>query len=120
MFLMELMIPVLMTGFGRHFQKHAPRQINAVYGYRTKMSMKNMDTWQYAHQYFGRLWFRYGCFMLPLSVFVMLPMIGKDEDVTGIFGTVIITVQMAGLLLPVVRTEHELHRMFDSQGRRKE
>ena len=44
MLIMDLLIPVTMIGFGSYFMKNAPKEINAVFGYRTSMSMKNKDT----------------------------------------------------------------------------
>ena len=58
MLVSELLIPVLMIGFGRCFRKNAPKEINPVFGYRTRMSTRNLDTWKFAHHYFGRLWYR--------------------------------------------------------------
>lgn len=43
MLIMDLLIPFTMIGYGRSFSKKAPKEINAVYGYRTSMSMKNSD-----------------------------------------------------------------------------
>ena len=55
MLIMVLLIPLMMIGFGRLFLKKAPGTINAAFGYRTSMSMKNKDTWEFAHRYCGRL-----------------------------------------------------------------
>lgn len=52
--------------------KKAPKEINAVFGYRTTMSMKNKDTWEFAHKYCDRIWYVCGCIMLPLTVLPML------------------------------------------------
>lgn len=119
MLLNNLLVPVLMIGFGTQFRRKPPKEINDIYGYRTKMSRLNKNTWEYAHLYFGNLWLRMGLGMLPLTVVCMLPFIGKDENVVGIAGAVIMTVQVLLLLLPIVWTERELHRRFDAQGRRK-
>ena len=35
--------------------KKAPKEINSVFGYRTSMSMKNKDTWEFAHKYCGKV-----------------------------------------------------------------
>ena len=43
----DCVIPVLMIIVGRMMWKHCPKQINGVVGYRTKMSMINMDTWEF-------------------------------------------------------------------------
>lgn len=116
----NLAIPVLMIVFGWIFQKRPPKQINSLYGYRTKMSMLNMDTWMYAHQYLGKLWMQIGWVLLPLSFLVMMPVYGKGDSDVGITGGIVITVQVLILLLPVVCTERELLRTFDVDGRRKQ
>ena len=56
MLIMDLLLPFTMIGFGRYFMKKAPKEINSVFGYRTSMSMKNKDTWEFAHKYCGNTW----------------------------------------------------------------
>lgn len=68
MLLMNLMIPLTMIGFGRSFMKNTPKEINAVFGYRTSISMKNKDTWEFAHRYCGKLWYVCGLILLPITV----------------------------------------------------
>lgn len=120
MFISSMMIPLLVTGFGKRFQTKPPAQINAIYGYRTKMSMLNMDTWNYAHRYFGKKWFRAGCMIMPGTVLGMLLLYGRNEDIVGIGSTVILTVQVFALILPVIETERELKRRFEPDGTRKQ
>lgn len=43
MLVMEMIIPASMLGFGRLFMKRTPGKINALYGYRTARSMKNIS-----------------------------------------------------------------------------
>ena len=50
MLVMDLLIPVTMVFIGKRFQKKPPKEINGIYGYRTAMSMKNKETWEYAHR----------------------------------------------------------------------
>lgn len=115
-----MLVPVLVILFGKLFAKKAPPQINHLYGYRTKMSRLNMDTWNYAHHFFGRLWFRMGCVMLPGTVFCMVLLYGRDENTIGTACSVLVAVQVVLLIVPLIRTERELHRIFDAQGRRRE
>ena len=60
MFIMCLLTPAVMIGFGKYFMKGGPKQINGVIGYRTHRSMKNQETWRFTHQYSGRIWHRSG------------------------------------------------------------
>ena len=80
MLIMDLLLPFTMIGFGRYFMKKAPKEINSVFGYRTSMSMKNKDTWEFAHKYCGKVWYVCGMVMLPITVISMLLVIGKNED----------------------------------------
>lgn len=119
MFVMDLMIPVLMIVFGRIFKKRAPGEINGVYGYRTSMSMKNKETWEFAHRYFGRLWYVWGWMLVPVSAIVMFLVIGKDQDAVGTVGGVLCFLQMIPMLGAIVLTERELRKKFDRNGNRR-
>lgn len=119
MFVMDLMIPVSMIVFGRIFTKRAPGEINGVYGYRTSMSMKNKETWKFAHRYFGRLWYVWGWMLVPVSAIVMFFVIGKDQDAVGTVGGVLCFLQMIPMLAAIVLTERELRKKFDRNGNRR-
>lgn len=84
MLAMVLLIPLSMLFLGRYFIRHSPTKINYVFGYRTRMSMKNQDTWQFAHRHFGKTWYVCGLVFTPLSVLGMLLVLGKDENAVGI------------------------------------
>lgn len=45
-------------------RKRPPKKINSFYGYRTAMSMKNRETWEFAHKHCGKLWSAWGCIAL--------------------------------------------------------
>lgn len=50
----------------------------------------------------------------------MLLLFGRDEGTVGIGCTVIMFIQVAMLLLPVIDTEKELHRRFHTDGSRRQ
>ena len=116
MLIMVLLIPLMMIGFGRLFLKKAPGNINVVFGYRTSMSMKNKDTWEFAHKYCGRLWFYGGLVLLPLSVIPLLFVFHKGSDVVGNVGAVIEIVQLVPLIGSIIPTEMALRKNFDRDG----
>ena len=64
MLIMVLLIPITMIVFGRLFSNKAPKDINYTFGYRTKRSMMNMETWKFAHEYIGKLWLICGLTLL--------------------------------------------------------
>ena len=109
---MNLLIPVAMVGFGAVFLRWPPTEINGVYGYRTARSMASKEAWDFAHAYFGRLWFRIGLVMLLLSVPAMLPCLGKSDDMVGLWGGIVCTVECVLMMLTIVPTEKELKKRF--------
>lgn len=119
MLVCNLLIPVCMLGFGKYFRNKAPGQINMLFGYRTPRSTKNRDTWEFAHHYFGRLWYRLGLIMLPVTLAVMLPVLGKSIDIVGFYGSIVSLVQIVVMLVPIWFTESALKRTFDEDGKRR-
>lgn len=118
MLVCDLLIPIAMIVFGTRFVKKPPSRINSVYGYRTARSMKSQAAWDFAHRYCGKLWRAMGWAMLPLSVLVMLPALGRDADFTGFLGGAVAAVQCVVMFVPtLVMTEGALKRKFDSKGR---
>jgi len=112
------MVPALMLLFGRIFCKHPPKSINSIYGYRTSMSMKNTDTWNFAHSYCGRLWWKVGLFLSAGTIIAMLPLIGKESETTGLWGSGIMMIQCAILLISIYPVERALRKNFDKTGKR--
>ena len=120
MLIMDLLLPFTMIGFGRYFMKKAPKEINSVFGYRTSMSMKNKDTWEFDHKYCGKVWYVCGMVMLPITVIFMLLVIGKNEDCVGSIGGIICGVQLIPLIGSILPTEIVLKKNFDKNGTRRE
>lgn len=115
----DLLIPLVMLGFGSYFLKKAPKKINVVFGYRTRMSMKNQDTWDFAHKYCGRLWLIWGLILLPLTVVPMLFVLGKPVGLVAAAGGIICGLQLLVMLLSILPTERALKQTFDEQGHRR-
>ena len=114
--LFSLLIPLLMLFIGKSFIKRGPEKINMIYGYRTSMSMKNKDTWEFAHRHCGRIWKWLGAVMLPVSVIPFLFVIGHSEDTVGVVLTVIVTLQTLVIIGSILPTEIALRKNFDSNG----
>ncbi len=117
---MNLLFPAMMIGIGKSFQKAAPKDINPVYGYRTAMSMKNRDTWEFAHHHCGRLWFRMGLVLLPVNLIPMLLVIGGSRELVSIVGTVLCAIDTVVLIVSIFPTEAALRKTFDQNGNRRE
>lgn len=119
MFVMLLFIPLAMIGFGHLFLKRASKKINYFYGYRTTMSMKNRDTWEFAHRYAGKIWWVTGWITLLVTVVFMLLLWGADDHTIGWYGGLFCLAQITPLLHGIYPTEKALRKTFDKDGNRK-
>lgn len=109
----------MMIGFGKFFMKGGPKQINDAFEYRTTRSMKNQETWRFAHQYSGKIWLYSGLALLPISIAAMLFVYGKSVDMTGIAGLIIVIAQMIVMICAIPFTEAALKRNFDDLGKHR-
>jgi len=119
MLIMVLLIPLTMIFFGWLLFRKTPKEINYVYGYRTKRSMMNEETWRFANQYFGKVWYLCGLISAPLSVIAIAIVFGKGPGTVGMVGGIITMLQMLPLIGAIVPTESELKKNFDENGKRR-
>ncbi len=114
-------VPALLLGFGWRFMKKPPQDINGAYGYRTSMSMKNQDTWEFAHQVCGRVWWRMGWLVLALSAALLAWMETRPggEQTNWLLGTLAALAEAAVLILTIIPVERALKKTFDKEGNRR-
>lgn len=98
--------------------RHCPEEINSVFGYRTKRSMKSIDAWIFANDYCGRLWQKIGLILIVPTVAAQLLLLNKGKDSISIVSLVIISVQAVILLITIIPTENALKKNFDDNGKK--
>ena len=119
MILMTMLIPLIMIVFGWLFQHGFPKDRNHFLGYRTSMSMKNDDTWRFAHEYCGRIWLITGLVLFAVTSFVMVLTMNSTESFKSLISGFLIILYVIPLLVSVIFTEKELKKTFDTRGKRK-
>ena len=119
MLIIVLLIPLTMLFFGWLLFRRTPKEVNYVYGYRTKRSMMNEETWRFANQSFGTVWYLCGLISVPLSVIATALVFGKGTETVGTIGGIITMLQMIPLVGAIISTESALKKNFDENGRRK-
>ena len=112
---MDLMIPLIMIGFGRYFMRRSPKTINYLFGYRTPRSMKNEKTWAFAHKTIGKIWWYAGLVLLP-SIIPLFFFIKASVDTVGMVGSIICGVQLFVLVFSILPVEASLKKRFDDDG----
>ncbi len=116
-FLMVL-VPLVQLVAGLLMWLRPPARINPIYGYRTKLSMKNEDTWAFAHRHCGRLWTFVGLGLLLLSAAVAVWALARGGTELTLTEMLLLCGQVVALLLSIVPTEVAMRRTFDRKGRR--
>lgn len=116
MFATAIMCPLIMIIAGLVFRKSAPKKINAFFGYRTTMSMKNRDTWEFAHKYIGSMWSVLGFTLIVPSAVPMFFLIGKSQELISVVSLIICFVGLIALTASVIPTEKALKKNFDKDG----
>lgn len=108
----DLLIPIVMIVFGAKFRRKAPAEINAFFGYRTARSMKNQQTWTFAHRHLGAVWLTTGLVLLLASTLWMWFLLGQPEDRISAMGLALCGIQLVVLLGSLFPTEYALKKRF--------
>lgn len=117
--MMLFVIPIIMVFAGWMMQSHPPKNINGLIGYRTKRSMKNRETWKFAHVYCGRLWKIDGIVMVCISVLLSVVFLFMKVEIDAVLMGVAICLQSLMLIIPILFTERALQQQFDKNGNQK-
>lgn len=119
MLISDLALPLIMMIAGWMMWKHCPKKINGIYGYRTKRSRMNQETWKFAHKYCGRLWWKTGLIMLVPTILIFIPLIHSSDETIGMIGLIPCILQCAVMIVSIILTELALKRTFTDEGIRK-
>ena len=80
MFIVTLLIPAVLLTWYLHPKF---KTINNASGYRTKRSMKNQDTWDFAQKYCSKISLYMFSSSLPLAIAIKLIVSSKSIDRVG-------------------------------------
>ena len=116
---MNLLIPAIMLLLGTRFQRHPPEKINHVYGYRTARSMRNQETWKFAHETCGKLWVRLGKLSFLPALLAAALTFGCGIETVSVVSVVVVTIQTLALIGSIFPVERALKRNFDDSGRKR-
>lgn len=111
------LLPLVMVICGMSYTKRGPKKITRLQGYRSKMSMKNRETWDFAHKNLGDLWFKLGAPLLAVTSVVSLLVFRESTKQITTWCCVIFVIQLVIMVLPVVYTEKALKENFDENGK---
>ena len=114
MFIVTLLIPAALLLIWYLCPKF--KTINNASGYRTKRSMQNQDTWDFAQKYCSKISLYMFFPSLILAIAIMPTMISKSIDRIGWIGLGITMIQMMSFIVIMISTEKALKKTFDENG----
>lgn len=120
--LIAVLLPLMMLGFGFLFYKRPPKKINYLFGYRSSLSLKNRDTWDFAHKHCGKIWLIFGTILLIASTAAYCGCVNialYDVKLTGTISGALCAAQCIVLIISVLPTQIALKNTFDDNGNRK-
>ena len=120
LFLCILIVPLTMLVFGVLMRRRPPKDMGGVFGYRTRRSTMNEETWKFAHEMCGKVWTLVGAVLLVVSVVLSLLFLRSGADVLMDRATSLSMAQVVILVLSIVPVEHSLKKHFDENGNPKE
>lgn len=111
--MVSLIVSIFFIIFGFLLMKYPPKSINAMYGYRTPLSMKNQDTWDVAQKHSGLSMIILGVINGILGSWsIIQPMAINKETVQLLF-------LLIGSTVMIVIEEIHLRKLFNKDGMRK-
>jgi len=106
------LVPLMTVIIGALLAKFPPKKINHLVGYRTPRSRKSQEAWEFAQRYCGRIWVKSGAAMLSATGIVLFFIRSMEEEAFSAAVSVVILLQVLGLLAAIPATEGELKRRF--------
>jgi len=107
LFFMPLLVGSIFTVVGLLMYQFPPADINPLYGYRTKNSIKNKERWDFAQTYSAKLMMLCGIALMICSLFGLIFNISEGKGV--FFATLEIFTAIAVLLY---KTEKAIKEKF--------
>lgn len=107
--LTHIILAVLILGLTFYFKTNQPENINSLYGYRTKSSMKSIDSWRAGNEFSNRLQVKFALLFIVFEVFSYF-LVGGINSI--ILSCVFLTVTSIAVI-PI--TESYLKKKFPMQ-----
>jgi uncharacterized membrane protein len=111
LFLIPFYCGILYVAAGFLLWRFPPKNINSLYGYRTKSSMKNQARWDFSQQFSANEMIKWGVVMLLSSI------LGLVTHLSESLGTILgIGLLILATITLLIRTERAIKERFGEDG----
>jgi uncharacterized membrane protein len=110
--IVQLLMAVFSLIIGLIFKFFPPKSINSLYGYRTGLSMKNLDTWRRGNEISSDLLIKGSLLIIVVKLICMvfIPELGVFNSILFLVGFI------SMLVLCAVLTQNKLKKIFNAEG----
>ena len=108
-----MLAPVAMFVIGLVWKVNPPKDYRHSFGYRTALSARSQETWDFAHHHISKLWMRLGVLSGILSAVLMVVFRDHYSD----FVLWLIGGQMVFLCISAFLVDTALKNGFDEDGK---
>lgn len=112
-------LPLAILIIGIIFFNRPPKNINFFLGYRTDLSMKNAQTWEFANRLLGKIWLILGAALLPVMCVPMFFVMKSSEHTIGVLAAILASVSLLPIIFSGFFVEIQLKKNFTPAGKRK-
>ncbi|MBP3284820.1 MAG: SdpI family protein [Clostridia bacterium] len=106
-----LVCPIMLLIFGVRFLKFQPK-LNGICGLRIKSALKNEETWDFAHQYGGKLWRNMGLIMALLVIVIMVVLYPFSELIIAFSGVLVVLAEFIAFISSFYFVRRRLTKKF--------
>jgi len=110
-FICSLAIPLTLIIIGLIFYNHAPKKINYIAGWRTKLAMRDQETWDFANRYGGKCFLYLGLSELIISLIIFF-LINTSQGIKDILTLFIILLQCLLFIPCILNVEGKIKKKF--------
>lgn len=103
---LSVLIGIIFILTGLLLKHKPPKNINALFGYRTPRSMKNIDLWKEANKYSAEIMIKYGVIMILLGSLISLLF---KQYLVAIF--LVIGLMLLLIIIMIIRVEKRLKQL---------
>ena len=104
-------VPAAMLTIGKKIMAEMPK-IGTWYGYNSKLSLKNEETWKFANDTMAKLWINIGEAMTPAAAIAMIFSFGKDKSTIWSYFYLLILVELVALIYSKISVKNSLKKEF--------
>ena len=112
-------VPIVLILTGILLWRIPPKNINSIYGYRTRLASRSIATWKYANDRCAKLLIIVGAsgFLFVTLVYLFSYFVFKIQYSDDFWGIIILAVLIISLTIVITIIQFELKAKFDDKGK---